>query len=338
MFIKIGIQGENPMSGTQNIFHLDRITTTQFASLDKKRTLIIAIISPLEVHGPHLPMGQDLFEAAALAEKSVQALAAQRPGWSFVLMPPIPVAADCVPHTGTVNYPAAVVRDVAYHTLRPFAKQGFARLAYSSFHGGPRHIAALEDAAARLTAGFNAAAVSLFSVVVNRIAAGKITFDEVSGMPGNPLTLEQLSRDMHAGFVETSLALHLWPELVPPGWENLPANTQEAERAKHDSLPFGDKLMLPDKIKKSLEFISSFAKSVQHFKKNTYCGYPAEASAEMGRQLLDHLIQNATGILSEFLDKGRAMECYSPLWNFRGILLNPQINHIADNVLKINYE
>ena len=133
-----------------NVFRLDRISHSTLKNLDRSRTAVLVTMSPMEVHGPHLPLGQDWFEAQAILEKTADKMAKERTDWNFVILPPLPIAIDCVPAQGSISYPVQLVRDVAFHTMEPFAKHGFARLAFSSFHGGPRHICALEDACSRL--------------------------------------------------------------------------------------------------------------------------------------------------------------------------------------------
>ena len=48
----------------------EELTHTSASQLDPERTLVIATFSPLEVHGPHLPLGQDVFEAYHLATRA----------------------------------------------------------------------------------------------------------------------------------------------------------------------------------------------------------------------------------------------------------------------------
>jgi len=216
----------------QRLHRLDRISHTALSNLDKSKTAVVASMSPLEVHGPHLPLGQDLMEAYAFAENSMKLFLEKNPDWNVVLLPPVPVATDCVPMLGSVNFPVHLVRDVAYYLLEPFARQGFARLAISSFHGGPRHICALEDAAGALYEKYNVPTVSLFSAVISQITEGDVFMDALSQIEDVQVTTEHMRQDHHAGFVEPSLALVLWPELVEDGWEDLPTCVSDPDTQK----------------------------------------------------------------------------------------------------------
>ena len=45
------------------VLKLERLTHDKLKSLDRTRTIVIATLSPLEVHGPHLPLGQEIGRA-----------------------------------------------------------------------------------------------------------------------------------------------------------------------------------------------------------------------------------------------------------------------------------
>lgn len=323
-----------------SILRVDRISHTKFSELDRAHTIVIATMSPLEVHGPHLPLGQDIFEAYAVAEGAAKLLVERLPQWTFLLLPPVPIAADGVPKLGSVNFPVTLVRDVAFNLMAPFARAGFARLAFSSFHGGPRHITALEDAADKLTKKFGVPAVSLFSVVVNQAAEGDFLFEGVKDTPGRVVTPEELKKDHHAGFLETSMALALWPDLVDDGWEDLPECVAEAEYSAgeaNDSFLYGyqDDPTVAERMKRSVASVRSIVRSLKHFNHNTYYGYPSMASAAQGKDMYSYLSEYCAKTVSEFIEKGRNMNVHSPLWKFRHLLLNQSMNKVAEDWLKL---
>lgn len=329
-----------PAPDASPIRRLDRMTLTDMQALDPRRTLIMCAMSPLEVHGPHLPIGQDLFEADALAGRALEMAAEQLLDWSFVMTPPVPVSIDAIPHTGSVNMTVSVVRDVAFSMLRPFAHRGFARLCFSAFHGSPRHICALEHAAMKLNRLHpDTAAASIFSVATKRMVEGDVFYDAVTKRGASPLKSSQMEKDTHAGFVETSLALHLWPQLVRPGWQDLPAATKVPEDEEGRSFLMGDNQQtFMGKISAMKQRIGGIKASVGHFRQHTYSGYPAVSSAEHGKQIFDHLTEMCRDIIIEFVEKGRDMDVHSPLWKLRHVAQNRPFNWFLDNVLKVNYE
>jgi creatinine amidohydrolase len=338
-----GCMKANETEKAGRVLRLDRITHDRLSRLDRAHTLVMAVVSPIEVHGPHLPLGQDLMQAYALSERVLENVAAGREAWSFVLLPPIPVATDCVPQIGSLNFPVSLVQEVAYHLLKPFALHGFARLAFTSFHGGPRHNCALEAAAERLAREHRETAVlPVFSAVIRQAMEGRIFFDGIEHTPGRKITLEQIKQDHHAGCLETSMGLYLWPELLEPGWQDLPAEVSNtAPDGKHEQhFLYGgeDPSGILGRAQRIAGRVRAMARSARHFRTRTYQGYPALASQEQGRDTFDHLVRVAEGVIEEFLDRGREMDGHSPMWDFRRVLLSPAVNRVFDDWLGVYTE
>ncbi len=334
---------ENTPENKGRILRLEKISHNRLQGLDRDRTMVVAAVSPMEVHGPHLPLGQDLLEALALTEHALERIAEKHRDWSFVLLPPIPIATDCVPELGSINFPVKLVLDTAYHLLRPFAANGFARLLFTSFHGGPRHTLALEAAAHELSRRYDTAAISVLSAFIANDFKGHIFFDGIEHTPGRRIDPDQVRQDLHAGYVETSIGLHLWPELVDEGWESLEEIVSSVssigkEKNRHflygHSAPSG----LSERFQQVLARIQGMAGSVRHFREHTYRGYPALASAEEGRDLFEHLVGLAQDVVEEFIEKGKDMDGRSPLWSFRHFLLNRGVNKVFDDWLGLYTE
>src|SRR5262249_60251087 len=70
-----------------SVHRLEEMSTPALDALDRARTVMLLTVSPLETHGPHLPVGVDAFAARHFAEAVADRLVAARPGWSAVLVP-----------------------------------------------------------------------------------------------------------------------------------------------------------------------------------------------------------------------------------------------------------
>ena len=319
------------------ILYYENLSHNAIKALNPKQTFVLATMSPLEVHGPHLPVGQDYFSAFAIAQTTAVRLVDIYPEWTFVLLPIYPIAADCVPQIGSVGFPPRVVEDVAYYLLEPFARMGIARLGISSFHGGPRHICALERAATRLSEKYDVAVASLFSMVLSQVAEGSFVYECIKENPERKIELEQLKHDLHAGFLETSIGLAYWPELVEKGWENLPISTAEelGSEDTNESYLYGyeGKATITQKVRRQLTSVKGILRALRHFKQSTYYGYPALSSASQGKDIFEHLGAIAEKAAGEFIDKGLSMEVHSPLWKLRNVLLNPGVNTVVDKLM-----
>ena len=49
----------------------ETLTKKQFDQIDRAQAVVMVTCSPLEVHGPHLPLGADAIEGEGLAERGV---------------------------------------------------------------------------------------------------------------------------------------------------------------------------------------------------------------------------------------------------------------------------
>ncbi|MCB9479810.1 MAG: creatininase family protein [Deltaproteobacteria bacterium] len=315
------------------VHRYETLTQADVLALDRDKTVVIATFSPLEVHGGHLPLGQDVFEADALAVAVARGLVARRPEWSVLLLPPYAVAADCVPLPGSVAFTPKQLAKTAYEALAPFARMKFARLAYSSFHGGPRHMVALEVASERLTRKLGTPTISLFSVMLARFGQNEMLDRAVAEVPDARIRPDELHQDFHGGYIETSLALHLYPELVHESWKALGPIVPE-HRAKEGQgegfMGAGEETSLLQKLLSTPDILRSMFGELRHFKQHGLYGYPGYADAEHGRKIFEFLTRETGVIVDEFIEKGAAFKARSPMWPLRHIMMNSVTSLIVD--------
>ena len=157
------------------------LTGRDFAEMDRARTVALVSCSPLEVHGPHLPVITDNWEAEGLALRAIEKLSARFDDLEFVHLPPIYVAADVVPQPGSVMFRPTTILRVLEDLGRSLAKQGFRHIWVSSFHGGPRHFVPIELAAHRTNERYGTKMVSVFSLMIARLTNGGSDLKNVLG-------------------------------------------------------------------------------------------------------------------------------------------------------------
>ncbi len=219
-----------------------------------------------------------------------------------------------------------MVREAAFHLLKPFAQQGFGRLLISSFHSSPRHICALEEAADLIANEFGQPTGSLFSMAIARVDEQDFLMQGIKNTRGCKITHQQLLSDFHAGFIETSLAVHLYPKLVKQIWNTLePLTEKRTDKAtsspvREDDCCTSGKAPLWQGVLSSVAEIAELARKLDYYRSFNYHGYPALASAEAGRDLLEHLSQTCAQLVVEFIHQGNKMDCHSPLWKYRKLL------------------
>src|SRR5271169_871789 len=191
------------------ILRLAELSFTALDALDRERTAVFFTVSPLEEHGPHLPVGTDLFEAEFLGEELAKRIIESKPGWTVLIGPPLPIGASAFDHAGTLLVRARTVRNATLDYGAALARHGFQYILVTNAHAGPRHVVALEEAAAVVSRRHGVRMLSISGPILWKILRGKFT-DHLEPLLGRSLTEAErraLLGDAHAGVWETSLIL-----------------------------------------------------------------------------------------------------------------------------------
>jgi creatinine amidohydrolase len=298
------------------------MTGAEFAELDPRQTVVLVSCSPIEVHGPHLPVKTDFFEAEALFDGVLTRLAAAHPETTFLRLPPIFAAPDAVSRRGSIGFRTSTTIAVLSDVGRSLARQGFDRVWVGNFHGSPRHILAIETACHQVNRRFGAKMVPFYSMIIQRLDQAGLTlpvlFGDIEG-----IDRKALEGDDHAGLMETSLMLHLAGALVDRGYaglEDLQIVGRGPEETSEES--FGDLL------KRVLALL-------EHFRTESYAGAPGKASAAHGEAMMEILTDHAAEAAGELL-RGELLpsKCHSPLWPFRHLFLSPIVGQLIDRAFR----
>lgn len=232
---------------------LTSMTWLALRELPVEQTVAILPTGAIEAHGPHLPLGTDLIIAEAMARAGAARLSTR--GLQVLLLPPValapaPFAAE---FAGTIDAPAEATTLQVTAVVRSLAAHGIRVAAIANAHHDPTHVRALR------------AAVS----AVEAMGHGTLVFPDLTRRRwAECLTPEFQSGACHAGRYESSIVLAERPDLVRQDvMSSLPANPQS----------------LVDAIGRGQ---TTFA---QAGGPEAYFGFPAEATAAEGRQILDTL-------------------------------------------------
>ncbi len=165
-------------------------------ALDRERTVLLLPTGAIEQHGPHLPVDTDIHDSSELSLR-----AATVAGGGVVVLPPVPwgMSPHHMGYPGTISLQlgtyAALIRDICAAVSR----HGFRRVLIVNGHGG--NVAILGATALQMSEelGLFVGVASYWHLIVPQLR--EIGTSELGGMG-------------HACEMETSLQLHLRPELV----------------------------------------------------------------------------------------------------------------------------
>jgi creatinine amidohydrolase len=315
------------MDDAARLLRWETLTKTQFDRLDRERTVVLVTCSPLEVHGPHLPLGADALEGEGLAERMLRFLPERHRGRVFLKLPFVYAASDPVPQPGSLAFRPSTTIAVIEDLGRSLAAQGFRDVLVSNFHGSPRHFLSLEVACDRVARERGIRMLCIFSALLTRLNGGGSELGDVLGhLPG--VEKADFEGDTHGGLVETSQLLALHPDWVDPAFKELPRRSVELWlEERGEARPAAQR----GKLASLGQMLASFKAGIRFFSEETYSGAPAKASAELGERILDTLSGHAAELVAQLLDgELQEAEWHSPVWKLRHLFVNPAAVRLAD--------
>jgi len=302
------------------------LTGADFDAMDRKKTVVTVSCSPLEVHGPHLPVITDNLEAEGLLLRSMELLCERHDDIQFVHLPPLYCAADVLPHHGSVMFRSSTIQRTIEDLGRSLGRQGFEHVWVGSFHGGPRHFVSIEAGCERANARWGTKMVSVFSLLVGELTGGT---NDLKGVLADRLAIaeDELAGDTHGGTVETSLMLHFLGKYVDESYAKLPRVTVEQKLRERGERPLS--------MEGVRELFRTFREKIKFFEDETYAGAPHLASPERGEAIADLLAKHSADALEElWLGERDPGDCHSPLWRYRWLFLVEAVGQAFEKVIR----
>ncbi len=242
---------------------LHELTGPEIADALGPDSVVLQPIGAVEQHGPHLPLGTDAVIAAEVAER-----VAERTDVDLWLLPPLSYSKsnEHAWSPGTVWLSATTLLSVLDDIGRCVATTPARRLVFLNGHGGNS---------------------SLLSVALReiRLAHGLLTFLCHPSLPpdqGGTSTEHELGFGIHAGHNETSVMLHLRPDLVHL---DRAVRTVPEWLADNDHVRFGGKV--------------PFGWLSNDFDPSGVIGDPTTATAEIGEGLVGAAVASLAEQLAE---------------------------------------
>lgn len=187
------------------------LTQRDLQKIEAEKTICLMSVSPIEVHGPHLPLGTDVVIAEMLQREFCKALNDRYPEYNLLVFPPLYAGCDALPVKGSISVRSKTLERLLEDYTGSLACQGFRYLVVCDNHGGPSHQIAMEMAARRAWKRYRFALINPFNVIFKKMVRLDPSFLEITGLkPGECGD----DADCHAGTNETSLMLAANSDLV----------------------------------------------------------------------------------------------------------------------------
>lgn len=240
---------EHPATGTTVMIDEWDLSATNLHRI-RQRQYEVAVLptGAIETHNRHLPVGQDWRHTTYVARTACSL------AWpdceSVVCLPAIPYGVDCnlMAYPLTIHVSQAAIDAMIRDIITSLRQHGIRKIVIVNGHGGNEFKALIRQIQADL---------DVFVFLCNWWMVGHDRYKEIFTHP-----------DDHAGEMETSIALELYPELVEPN--------VAGDGRTH---PYRFEALRKGWVQTSRDFA----------KINDHCasGNPAEATAEKGRKYLD---------------------------------------------------
>jgi len=232
-----------------------------------ERSVLLQPVGAIEQHGPHLPLSTDLVIAETLAERIV---AEHGDALDLWLLPPLAYTKsnEHAWAPGTIWLSATTLLAVLDDLGRSVAALPTRRLAFLNGHGGNTQLLAMANRELRLAHGLM---TFLLHPSLPRDSGGAAAADD-----------DELGMGVHAGRDETSIMLHLRPDLVDM---SAAARAIPEELADRRRVRFGGDV--------------AFGWLSRDLHASGVVGDPTLASAEHGEELVAGMVESLREALAE---------------------------------------
>ena len=244
----------------------DDLRTEDFRGLNAASTVVLFPVAATEQHGPHLPLSTDACIGSAVAAR---ALELARDDFDILVLRQavVGLSLEHARFPGTLSHDAETLIASWCQVGGGVAAAGLSKLVFFNSHGGQPQI--VDIVAQRLSARHRMLVVR----------ANTFSF----GVPDGLFDAAEVDHGLHGGAIETSMMLHLRPDLVrmdkAEDFISLGQAMEGQTIAPHGPAPFawesGD--LNPAGV----------------------TGNAAAASAEKGAAMVEHLAQALAGVLEE---------------------------------------
>jgi creatinine amidohydrolase len=252
---------------------LGDLSALQLSAELSKESIVVLPLGAIEQHGPHLPLNTDFVVADAVSKAAVEKFGAETNSW---LLPTLPFTKsnEHAWAAGTMWLSATTMMAVIDDIGRCVASTPAKKIMFINGHGGNSALMAMMNRELRLKYGLQ-------------------TFLAHPHMPadqGGSSAESELGMGVHGGVDETSVMLHLRPDLVDM---SLAVRRVPEGLAKNEQVKFGGRV--------------AFGWLSNDFFPEGHIGDPTGASADLGARMFSGAVESLGTAMKEIsrFDFGR---------------------------------
>lgn len=257
---------------------LQELTAVQFKEAVKKSSETVIIpMGVLEKHGPHMPLGTDVYTARDIALRAAEKEYAVVFPWYYFGQ-----INEARQQPGTIAYSPELIWRMLQETLDELCRNGFKKIILINIHGG------------------NAAFLEYFTMAQlsekrdYTLYWYKQSYDKEVIQKANDLTMYD-PVNQHAGNRETSMVKSIVPDLVHPELADTQSG-QDLARLKH-----------LDNVYTSIWWYARFP--------NHYAGDGSKANAEAGKLIMDSLVEQFAEVIRDIKEDKTAPALLEQFYN-----------------------
>jgi creatinine amidohydrolase len=244
------------------------MTTRDFQELDMSGAIAILPVAAIEQHGPHLPVEVDAAINRGVLARALELLPPELP---VTVLPAMPVGKsnEHIAYPGTLTLSAETLIRLWSEIGESVARTGVRKMVLFNSHGGQPQIADIVARELRVRCGMFVVTCGTYSL----------------GRPPGLFPDSELKHGIHGGSVETSMMMHLCPELVRrEHLANFRPSSLDMERDFEILTPEGR---------------IGFGWETQDLSEPGACGNALDADADRGRQLVEFAANRFVKLLDE---------------------------------------
>jgi creatinine amidohydrolase len=244
------------------------MSSEEVARLDAPRVIAILPVGAIEQHGPHLPVATDACINQGVLTCALEQMPDELPV-TILPMQPVGKSNEHLGFAGTLTLSAETLIRVWTELGESVARAGIRKLVLFNSHGGQPQIMDIVARDLRVRRGMLVVAYSWYA----------------GGLPVGLFDEAEMQHGIHAGAIETSMMLHLRPDLVrmDRAADFVPLMRELASDYRHLS-PTG---------------AARLAWMAQDLHPSGACGDARNADATRGRAVIEHAAQALIALLRE---------------------------------------